>query len=142
MLSVRYWEAVLELLWPRFELILEMNISSIRNTDPQKLGVLDTRPHYVCTHMLCVTQRTPLTQLCLGQRAEVVFDFRSLGVTRSFLQPSSASTRRSRTRGPTLCWDSCRWRTHADTHTHSGSQTEFVSKDFVQKCECLFSRLR
>lgn len=46
----RYWEAVLELLWPRFELILEMNIQSIRNTDPQKLGVLDTRPHYVCTH--------------------------------------------------------------------------------------------
>lgn len=43
----KYWEAVLELLWPRFELILEMNISSIRNTDPQKLGVLDTRPHYI-----------------------------------------------------------------------------------------------
>ncbi|GLD59533.1 vacuolar protein sorting-associated protein 52 homolog isoform X3 [Lates japonicus] len=41
------WEAVLELLWPRFELILEMNIHSIRNTDPQKLGVLDTRPHYI-----------------------------------------------------------------------------------------------
>lgn len=43
----RYWEAVLELLWPRFEMILEMNIHSIRNTDPQKLGVLDTRPHYI-----------------------------------------------------------------------------------------------
>ncbi|KAI4817863.1 hypothetical protein KUCAC02_011236 [Chaenocephalus aceratus] len=43
----KYWEAVLELLWPRFELILEMNINSIRNTDPQKLGVLDTRPHYI-----------------------------------------------------------------------------------------------
>lgn len=46
-LGGRYWEAVLELLWPRFEMILEMNIHSIRNTDPQKLGVLDTRPHYV-----------------------------------------------------------------------------------------------
>uniref|UniRef100_A0A667XP05 Vacuolar protein sorting-associated protein 52 homolog n=1 Tax=Myripristis murdjan TaxID=586833 RepID=A0A667XP05_9TELE len=46
-LNLRYWEAVLELLWPRFELILEMNIHSIRNTDPQKLGVLDTRPHYI-----------------------------------------------------------------------------------------------
>uniref|UniRef100_A0A3Q1D066 Vacuolar protein sorting-associated protein 52 homolog n=1 Tax=Amphiprion ocellaris TaxID=80972 RepID=A0A3Q1D066_AMPOC len=45
----KYWEAVLELLWPRFDLILEMNIHSIRNTDPQKLGVLDTRPHYVIT---------------------------------------------------------------------------------------------
>ncbi|XP_073319077.1 vacuolar protein sorting-associated protein 52 homolog isoform X1 [Pagrus major] len=43
----KYWEAVLELLWPRFEMILEMNIHSIRNTDPQKLGVLDTRPHYI-----------------------------------------------------------------------------------------------
>ncbi|XP_056154178.1 vacuolar protein sorting-associated protein 52 homolog [Lampris incognitus] len=43
----KYWEAVLELLWPRFEMILEMNIQSIRNTDPQKLGVLDTRPHYI-----------------------------------------------------------------------------------------------
>ncbi|XP_051811799.1 vacuolar protein sorting-associated protein 52 homolog isoform X2 [Acanthochromis polyacanthus] len=43
----KYWEAVLELLWPRFDLILEMNIHSIRNTDPQKLGVLDTRPHYI-----------------------------------------------------------------------------------------------
>lgn len=43
----KYWEAVLELLWPRFELILEMNIHSIRNTDPQKLGVLDSRPHYI-----------------------------------------------------------------------------------------------
>ncbi|XP_047460672.1 vacuolar protein sorting-associated protein 52 homolog [Mugil cephalus] len=43
----KYWDAVLELLWPRFELILEMNIHSIRNTDPQKLGVLDTRPHYI-----------------------------------------------------------------------------------------------
>lgn len=43
----KYWEAVLELLWPRFELILEMNIHSIRSTDPQRLGVLDTRPHYI-----------------------------------------------------------------------------------------------
>ncbi|KAM9838650.1 vacuolar protein sorting-associated protein 52 homolog [Aulostomus maculatus] len=43
----KYWDAVLELLWPRFEMILEMNIHSIRNTDPQKLGVLDTRPHYI-----------------------------------------------------------------------------------------------
>ncbi|XP_026995029.1 vacuolar protein sorting-associated protein 52 homolog [Tachysurus fulvidraco] len=43
----KYWEAVLEMLWPRFELILEMNIQSIRETDPQKLGVLDTRPHYI-----------------------------------------------------------------------------------------------
>ncbi|XP_028647423.2 vacuolar protein sorting-associated protein 52 homolog [Erpetoichthys calabaricus] len=43
----KYWETVLEILWPRFELILELNIQSIRNTDPQRLGTLDTRPHYI-----------------------------------------------------------------------------------------------
>lgn len=43
----RYWEALLELLWPRFEHILELNIHSIQSTDPQKLGSLDTRPHYI-----------------------------------------------------------------------------------------------
>ncbi|XP_048472593.1 vacuolar protein sorting-associated protein 52 homolog isoform X3 [Rhincodon typus] len=43
----KYWETLLEILWPRFEYILELNIQSIRNTDPQKLGALDTRPHYV-----------------------------------------------------------------------------------------------
>ncbi|XP_065715882.1 vacuolar protein sorting-associated protein 52 homolog isoform X1 [Patagioenas fasciata] len=43
----RYWEALLELLWPRFEHILELNIQSIQSTDPQKLGFLDTRPHYI-----------------------------------------------------------------------------------------------
>ncbi|XP_053907986.1 vacuolar protein sorting-associated protein 52 homolog isoform X1 [Cuculus canorus] len=42
-----YWEALLELLWPRFEYILELNIQSIQSTDPQKLGFLDTRPHYI-----------------------------------------------------------------------------------------------
>lgn len=35
------------MLWPRFELILEMNVQSVRSTDPQRLGGLDTRPHYV-----------------------------------------------------------------------------------------------
>ncbi|TKC49591.1 hypothetical protein EI555_016523, partial [Monodon monoceros] len=43
----RYWEQVLTLLWPRFELILEMNVQSVRSTDPQRLGGLDTRPHYI-----------------------------------------------------------------------------------------------
>ncbi|GCB84552.1 hypothetical protein scyTo_0025054, partial [Scyliorhinus torazame] len=42
-----YWDTLLEILWPRFEHILELNIQSIGNTDPQKLGALDTRPHYV-----------------------------------------------------------------------------------------------
>ncbi|XP_048345019.1 vacuolar protein sorting-associated protein 52 homolog [Sphaerodactylus townsendi] len=43
----KYWDTLLELLWPRFEHILELNIQSIQNTDPQKLGFLDTRPHYI-----------------------------------------------------------------------------------------------
>ncbi|XP_030053082.1 vacuolar protein sorting-associated protein 52 homolog [Microcaecilia unicolor] len=43
----KYWDTLLEMLWPRFEFILEQNIQSIRNTDPQKLGFLDTRPHYI-----------------------------------------------------------------------------------------------
>ncbi|RVE66807.1 hypothetical protein OJAV_G00111060 [Oryzias javanicus] len=42
-----YWEAVLELLWPRFELILEMNIHSIKKHRPQKLGSGNQRPHYI-----------------------------------------------------------------------------------------------
>ncbi|EDL06695.1 mCG142042, partial [Mus musculus] len=43
----RYWEQVLALLWPRFELILEMNVQSVRSTDPQRLGGLDTRPQHI-----------------------------------------------------------------------------------------------
>ena len=43
----RYWETVLEMSWPRFTYVVELNIDSIRNTDPQKLGVIDIRPHYV-----------------------------------------------------------------------------------------------
>ncbi|XP_040180900.1 vacuolar protein sorting-associated protein 52 homolog [Rana temporaria] len=43
----KYWDALLDMLWPRFQYILELNIQSIRNTDPQRLGNLDTRPHYI-----------------------------------------------------------------------------------------------
>ncbi|NXD46891.1 VPS52 protein, partial [Copsychus sechellarum] len=42
-----YWGALLELLWPRFELILELHIQSVQGTDPHRLGELDTRPHYL-----------------------------------------------------------------------------------------------
>ncbi|XP_058713394.1 vacuolar protein sorting-associated protein 52 homolog isoform X2 [Poecile atricapillus] len=42
-----YWGWLLELLWPRFELILELHIQSVQGTDPQRLGGLDTRPHYI-----------------------------------------------------------------------------------------------
>ncbi|KYO32872.1 vacuolar sorting-associated protein 52-like protein isoform A [Alligator mississippiensis] len=43
----KYWDTLLEILWPRFEYILELNIQSIQNMDPQKLGFLDTRPLYI-----------------------------------------------------------------------------------------------
>ncbi|XP_072015361.1 vacuolar protein sorting-associated protein 52 homolog [Amphiura filiformis] len=43
----RYWETLLEMLWPRFEYILELNIHSVQETDPQRLGSIDVRPHYI-----------------------------------------------------------------------------------------------
>lgn len=45
----RYWDTVLEMSWPRFTYVVELNVDSVRNTDPQKLGVIDIRPHYVST---------------------------------------------------------------------------------------------
>lgn len=44
---LRYWDTVLEMSWPRFTYVVELNVDSVRNTDPQKLGVIDIRPHYV-----------------------------------------------------------------------------------------------
>lgn len=115
---LRYWEAVLEMLWPRFELILEMNIHSIRNTDPQKLGVLDTRPHYVGFHVPSMVERSVSTY--------VFADFRSPVVMLSFHLQLSASTRRFPTRGPTFCWDSCRY---TNAHIHWWPMTESISAD-------------
>ncbi len=47
MFACRFSEELLKLLWPRFYLILDMNVASIRDTDPSRLGNIDTRPHYV-----------------------------------------------------------------------------------------------
>ena len=38
---------LLGILWPRFNHILDLNVASIRDTDPSRLGSVDTRPHYV-----------------------------------------------------------------------------------------------
>lgn len=46
----RYWDTVLELSWPRFTYVVELNVDSVRSTDPKKLGVIDIRPHYVSTN--------------------------------------------------------------------------------------------
>ncbi|XP_014674937.1 PREDICTED: vacuolar protein sorting-associated protein 52 homolog isoform X2 [Priapulus caudatus] len=43
----KYWETVQEMLWPRFEYIMHLNIQSIKDTDPSKLGSIDVRPHYI-----------------------------------------------------------------------------------------------
>ena len=49
-LHIRYWNALLDLLWPRFQHLVDLNGQSIRDTDPQKLGSIDVRPHYVCCY--------------------------------------------------------------------------------------------
>ena len=43
----RYSRDLQGTLWPRFRHILELNVASVRDTDPSKLGQIDTRPHYV-----------------------------------------------------------------------------------------------
>lgn len=40
-------EELLKLLSPRFYFILDLNVASIRDTDPSRIGNIDTRPHYV-----------------------------------------------------------------------------------------------
>ena len=34
-------------LWPRFKTIFDMNLASVRNANPAKLGTIDLHPHYV-----------------------------------------------------------------------------------------------
>ncbi|XP_015927404.1 vacuolar protein sorting-associated protein 52 homolog [Parasteatoda tepidariorum] len=43
----KYWENLLQMFWPRFEHILQLNIESIRDCDPQKFSNIDKRPHYI-----------------------------------------------------------------------------------------------
>lgn len=42
-----YWEALVDMLWPRFETIFQMQIQSVKTCDPEKLGTCDARPHYI-----------------------------------------------------------------------------------------------
>jgi hypothetical protein len=43
----KYWDTLLEMFYPRFEHILMLNIQSIRDCEPQRLGHIDIRPHYI-----------------------------------------------------------------------------------------------
>ena len=40
-----YWNCLLDMLWPRFIKIVELNSISVKSTDPQKLGHIDIQPH-------------------------------------------------------------------------------------------------
>ncbi|XP_053380589.1 vacuolar protein sorting-associated protein 52 homolog isoform X2 [Mercenaria mercenaria] len=43
----RYWDSILHIMWPRFEYILVLNIQSVRDCDPERLGHIDVRPNYI-----------------------------------------------------------------------------------------------
>ena len=76
----RYWDTVLEMSWPRFTYVVELNVDSVRNTDPQKLGVIDIRPHYVSKSLLCIKETVVLSYVNFpfcGTRAVNRWEFRS-----------------------------------------------------------------
>lgn len=43
----RYWSTILALIWPKLQKIIQMNVASVRDCDPQKMKNLDLRPHFV-----------------------------------------------------------------------------------------------
>ncbi|XP_043239477.1 vacuolar protein sorting-associated protein 52 homolog isoform X3 [Amphibalanus amphitrite] len=43
----KYWDMLLNMLWPKFCHIMELNIASVRQCDPSKIGTIDVRPHYI-----------------------------------------------------------------------------------------------
>ncbi|XP_066919822.1 vacuolar protein sorting-associated protein 52 homolog [Clytia hemisphaerica] len=43
----KYWDTLLDSLWPRFMKMVELNAQSVKQTDPQKLGNIDIQPHYI-----------------------------------------------------------------------------------------------
>ena len=57
-LCYRYWDSILNMLFPRFEHVLQVNIRSIKDCDPKRLGNIDVRPHYVCEVTACTCART------------------------------------------------------------------------------------
>lgn len=42
-----FYQQILNLLWPRMELVCKANIQSVRNCEVEKLGKLDLRPHII-----------------------------------------------------------------------------------------------
>ena len=62
---------LLAVLWPRFHHILELNTKSVRDCNTQKLGTIDTRPHYVsCSnYVVCVSVCVCTYDACMQTRA-------------------------------------------------------------------------
>jgi len=42
-----YWDSMNSQLWPRLQHVTKLNVQSIKECDPQKMKILDLRPHYV-----------------------------------------------------------------------------------------------
>lgn len=42
-----YWDALSGQLWPRLQHVTKLNVQSVKDCDPQKMKILDLRPHYV-----------------------------------------------------------------------------------------------
>lgn len=42
-----FFDRISMLLWPKLKLVFEMNLKSIKNANPRKLGTIDLGPHYV-----------------------------------------------------------------------------------------------
>ena len=45
----RYWSTILAFIWPKLQKIIQLNVQSVKDCDPQKMKSLDLRPHYVST---------------------------------------------------------------------------------------------
>jgi hypothetical protein len=43
----KYWDTLYSLFWPRLQRVIELNVQSVKDCDPQRMKVLDLRPHYV-----------------------------------------------------------------------------------------------
>ena len=43
----KYWDSIHGLLWPRLQIVIKLNVQSVKDCDPQKMKVMDLRPHYV-----------------------------------------------------------------------------------------------
>lgn len=53
-LLCRFSDHLLAVMWPRFHHVVELNVNSVRDCNTQKLGTIDTRPHYVSSEVVCV----------------------------------------------------------------------------------------